>query len=419
MSIFVRLTGAVAVVMAAAGAAHGQSSTTDQSPKITLYGAVVANGSGADAQLSSSDVPSWAVQSDLRLAPPSIGSQQPGTFLASEPRVFEATARQTRVGLRVEAPAGTSNWTPTGQIEIDFFGDRPATGHGSVFNQPSIRLALISLAHSSGWALVAGQDWAVFAPANPTSFAHYAVPLAASGGNPWMRLPQFRLQKNSKIGGSKAILLQLAAVRPAGGGDAPTPGSVSDPVAFSGERSGLPFFQTRAAFTSVSSGRPNAIGVSAHYGHEKAEPQTLATWGVAVDASVGLGSKAAISGEWWQGENLDTFQAGINQGVTQRVGTFRSIKATGGWAQVSLFATSSVTLNGGYGLDDPDDTALTPLLTRAKNQVIWANLMVKPHANVTFAFEYNRFDTTFRTSAFSPERKGSGNYGNVAVVLSF
>ena len=316
-------------------------------------------------------------------------------------------------------PACYSPWTPTGQVEIDFFGARPASGHGAVFNQPRLRLALVSLAHASGWALVAGQDWAIFAPANPTSFAHYAVPLAASGGNPWMRLPQFRLQKSSRMGGSKALLVQLAALRPTSGGDSPTAGSLADPVALSGERSGLPFFQARAAFSGVSNGRPNAIGVSGHYGQEKAEPQTLGTWGIAVDGSVGLGSKAAITGEWWQGENLDTFQAGINQGVTQQAGTFQSIKATGGWAQASFFATSSVTLNGGFGLDDPDDAALTTLVTRAKNQVAWANLMVKPHPNVTVAFEYNRFDTTFRTSASSPERSGTGNHANVAVVLTF
>jgi hypothetical protein len=419
MQIFVRLAAALALVMATSGGAFGQSAAADTTPKVTIYGTIVANGAFSDAQLFISDIPVWAVQGDARLAPPAIGSQQPGSLLAGDATVFEATARQSRFGLRVEVPAGRSRWTPTGQAEIDFFGARPASGHGSVFNQPRIRLALISLAHASGWTLVAGQDWAIFAPANPTSFAHYAVPMAASGGNPWMRLPQFRLQKTSRMGGSKTLLLQLAALRPTSGGDSPTAGSLADPVALSGERSGVPFVQGRAAFNGVSSGRPNAIGVSAHYGREKAEPQTLATWGVAVDASVGLGSKAAITGEWWKGENLDTFQAGVNQGITQQVGTFRSIEATGGWAQVSLFPTSSVTLNGGYGLDDPDDAALTPLVTRAKNQVAWANLMVKPHANVTFAFEYNRFDTTFRTSASSPERKGTGNHANVAVVLTF
>jgi hypothetical protein len=415
-----RLTGAVAIVIAASGAARAQSATgTDAPPKFTFYGTIVANGLMADAQLFSPDIPSWALPSDLRLPPPSIGTQQPGNVVAGDARVFEATARQTRLGVKVAVPAGQSRWSPTGQVEIDFFGDRPATGHGTVFNQPRLRLASITLAHASGFALVAGQDWAIFAPANPTSFAHYAVDLAASGGNPWMRLPQFRLEKTTRLGGSKAVLVQLAALRPTGGGDAPTAGSLTDPTSLSGERSGLPFVQGRAAFTSVSNGRPNAIGVSAHYGHEKAEPVTLETWGVAVDVSIGLGRKAAISGEGWQGLNLDTFQAGINQGVTQQAGTFRGIKAKGGWAQLSLFPSPRVTLNGGYGLDDPEDAALTALLTRAKNQVIWGNLLFKPHANVTFAFEVNRFDTTFRTSPLAPERTGAGHYGNVAVVLSF
>jgi hypothetical protein len=359
------------------------------------------------------------VQGDAPLTPPAIGGQAAAGFLAGDATVFEATARQTRVGLRVEVPAGTSRWTPTGQIEIDFFGARPASGHGSVFNQPRIRLALVSLAHASGWTLVAGQDWAIFAPANPTSFAHYAVPMAASGGNPWMRLPQFRLQKTSRMGGTKALLLQVAALRPTGGGDSPAAGSLADPVALSGERSGVPFVQARAAFSGVSQGRPNAVGVSAHYGRERAEPQTLPTWGIAVDGAAALGRKAALTGEWWQGENLDTFQAGINQGIAQRAAAFQGIKAAGGWAQLSFFATSSVTINGGYGVDDPDDEALTAIVTRARNQVGWASVMIKPHANVTVAFEYNRFDTTYRTSASSPERKGTGNHGNVAVVLAF
>jgi hypothetical protein len=418
MRILVRFTTALALVMAPAGAAWGQPAS-DATPKVTIYGTIVANGASSDAQLVISDIPVWAVAGDTLLTPPSVGGQQPGTLFAGDATVFEATARQSRFGLRIEVPRGESSWTPTGQVEIDFFGARPASGHGSVFNQPRIRLALVSLAHSSGWTLVAGQDWAIFAPANPTSFAHYAVPMAASGGNPWMRLPQFRLQKTARMGGSKSLLLQVAALRPTGGGDSPAAGSLADPVALSGERSGVPFVQGRAAFNNVSSGRPNTIGVSAHFGREKAEPQTLETWGVAVDASVGLGRKATISGEWWHGENLDTFQAGISQGVTQRDGTFRSLTATGGWAQVSFFATSSVTVNGGYGVDNPDDAALTSVVTRARNQVAWANLMVKLHTNVTVAFEYNRFDTTFRTAASAPERKGKGNHANVAVVLSF
>jgi hypothetical protein len=402
-------------MLVAASTALAQSAPASNTPKVTIYGTVVANGSFADAELNISDIPVWATAGDSVLTPPPVNGQATGTLLAGDVTNFEATARQTRVGLRVEVPAGTSHWTPSGQIEIDFFGARPSAGQGSVFNQPRIRLALVSLAHSSGWTLVAGQDWSIFAPANPTSFAHYAVPLAASGGNPWMRLPQFRVQKSAKAGGSKTMLFQLAAVRPTSGGDSPAAGSLADPVALSGERSGWPFIQARAAVSGTGKGgRPNSVGVSTHFGHEHAEPQTLTTWGVAVDAAAAPAGKLALTGEWWHGENLDTFQAGIGQGVSLRSGTFYSIKSSGGWAQVSWFATPSVSLNGGYGIDDPDDAALTPAVTRAKNQLGWVSLMVKPHPSVTVALEYNRFETTYRTPV-----KGVANYANVAVVLTF
>jgi hypothetical protein len=420
MDTFLRLVAATGVVIATAAPALAQSAPASTAPKVTIYGTVVANGSFADAELNISDIPVWAVVGDAVLTPPAIGGQPPGTVLAADVTNFEMTARQSRVGLRVDVPAGTSNWTPTGQIEIDFFGARPASGQGSVFNQPRIRLALISLAHSSGWTLVAGQDWSVFAPANPTSFAHYAVPMAASGGNPWMRLPQFRVQKSTRTGDNKTMLFQLAAVRPSSGGDSPAAGSLADPVALSGERSGWPFVQARVAFNGAGkAGRPNSVGVSTHFGHERAEPQTLTTWGVALDAAAAPASRMAVTGEVWHGENLDTFQAGIGQGVSLRSGTFYSVKSSGGWGQVSWFATPSVSVNGGYGIDDPDDNALTAAVTRARNQLGWISLMVKPHPAVTVAFEYNRFDTTYRTSAAAAERNGAANYANVAVVLAF
>jgi hypothetical protein len=107
------------------------------------------------------------------------------------------------------------------------------------------------------------------------------------------------------------------------------------------------------------------------------------------------------------------------QGITQVRGAFQEIEAQGGWVQASILASPQVTINGGFGLDDPDDGALNALITRAKNQMVWVNAITKPHPNVTLAFEYNYFDTTFRSGPTLPERKGQGNYGNVAVVLTF
>jgi hypothetical protein len=382
-------------------------------PTFTLYGTIVANGSWADTQLFVGDVPMWALPDTQRVVPESIGSLQPNAVPAGEVTDFQITARQTQLGLRVEMPAGSSSWTPSGVVEFDFFGDRPAVGHGTVFSQPRLRLAYVRLAHSSGWAVVAGQDWAVFAPQNPSSFAHMAMPLAAAAGNPWMRLPQFRVEKRTG-GTGRGLLLQAAVLRPVGGGDAPVAGSLADTPSLSGERSGQPFYEARLAYVSGS----QTLGVSAHFGKEKAEPETLDTTGVAVDGAVRFG-KLGVSGEAWSGSNLDTFQAGILQGVSSQRGTPVAMDTMGGWVQLSAFARPGWTLNGGFGLDDPDDAALTALVTRAKNQLVWVNSQHRLHPNVVLAIEYNRFDTTFRSSPVAVERKGAGNYMNVALALTF
>jgi hypothetical protein len=406
-------------VIARAEHAAAQAPPAD-APRVAVYGTVVANGSMADTQLVVADSPLWARQDTERLLPPSIGPQQPGSFEAQAARLFIATARQSRLGVGIEVPPGQSGWTPSGRIEVDFFGDRPAVAHGTVFNEPRLRLAYVSLRHRSGWTIVAGQDAAIFAPEDPTSFAHFANPLAAAGGNPWMRLPQFRVDKRFRTGGGdRGVLIQAGVLRPVGGGDAPAAGSVSDSVELSGERSGVPFVEARVAFTGTAHGRLQAVGVSVHRGREKAEPQTLDSWGAALDVAVDLGAHARLSGEAWRGDNLDTFQAGILQGVTQFRGAFRNVGAQGGWVQASLFPSESVSIHAGFGLDDPDDEALTALVSRAKNQIVWASFMIKPHPRVTVAFEYNYFETSFRAGSTAPIRTGTGNYGNAAIVLAF
>lgn len=407
----------LAVVAAHASAAAAQAPPAD-APRITVYGAIVANASAADTQLAVADSPLWALQDTQRLVPPSIGPQQPGSFEAQAATLFIATARQSRFGVRVDVPQGQSGWMPSGRIELDLFGDRPAVPHGSVLNAPRLRLAYVSLQHRSGWALVAGQDTAIFAPADPTSYAHFADPLAAAGGNPWMRLPQLRVDKVFGLG-NRGLLIQAGILRPVGGGDAPASGSVADAVELSGERSGVPFVEARVAVTGTAHGRSQAVGISVHHGREKAEPQTLDSWGAALDVAIDLGSHVRLSGEAWRGENLDTFQAGILQGVTQSRGAFRNVAAQGGWVQASLFPSASAAIHAGFGLDDPDDAALTVLAPRAKNQVFWANVMLQPHPHVTFAFEYNHFQTSFRAGSAAAIRTGTGNYGNAAIVLSF
>jgi hypothetical protein len=410
------LAGALLASLLAVPHASAQAPPADDPsrPVITVYGSVVANTTAATTQLFIPDIPLWAMSDTARLQPPPVGGQAvPGGFDASEVGDFHMTARQTRIGMRMAFAPGDSAWTPSAQVEIDFFGARPNAGHGSAFNQPRMRLALVSLGHRSGWTVVAGQDWAIFAPLNPASFSHFAVPLGAAAGNPWMRLPQLRVEGYFGVGTTSQLLVQAGLLRPLGGGDAPAAGSLADLPSLSGERSGQPFYEGRAALIDTRHGRPQAIGVSLHYGRERVEPETLSTWGAALDVQWPIHSKATLSGELWAGSNLDTFQAGIIQGVSIAGPHIEPVDARGGWMQLALIPAPAWTLHAGAGVDDPDTDGLSAAVARTRNRVLWANAFYRLHPQVTVALQYNHFHTQYRTGT------GTGHYGNLGIVFSF
>lgn len=403
---------------------------TSANAKMSVYGFVLANSSFGSSQLNIPDIPLWAVarESFLSLPPISGQTQLSISQRAGDIRDTTFTMRQSRFGFRASLPK-VGEWTPSAQVEVDFFGARPVATQGTVFNQPRIRLGYLTLEHTSGWKIVAGQDWMIFAPLNPTSFAHFAIPEAATAGNPWMRLPQLRVEKTIKFSEGTSLLWQGGFLRAVGGGDSPAAGSLGDLPTLSGERAIHPFYQTRFALTTPGAAKkPLTIGASGHYGRKDFGLNTIDSWGVAIDYVLPLHSTVGLSGEVWTGSSLDSFQAGILQGaavfITSGPGglldaRFKKINASGGWIQLGITPTTKWALNLGYGQDDPRNRDLNPIVNRSKNQVWWTNIMYKIHPNVTVALEYNFFDTIFRVPRFDPRRVGTANYVNLAFVYSF
>jgi hypothetical protein len=401
-------------LLGAAGFAGAQQASPP-AVTVTFYGTIVANAGASSAQFAVPDIPLWALVGPL--TPPPIGGQPPGVAVDAESGSFELTARQSRFGARVAVPAGKTRWTAGGQVEVDFLGARPAAGQGTVFNQLRLRIAIMTLRHESGWSLGAGQDWVLFAPVNPASLAHFAIPLAASGGNPWMRLPQVRVER-AVVTGDTTVLVQGALLRPVGGGDLPLAGTLADSPSLAGERSGQPFYQARLAVSR----RPQAggtIGVSAHYGREDAETNTVSSWGVALDGTWRVHPRLTASGELWTGANLDTFQAGIAQGLALRDGRFHAIDARGGWLQLAATLPHDWTVSGGFAQDDPSDDDLTAAVTRARNRVLFLGTTYKPHPNVTIALQHNYFDTVYRSGPGAATREANGHHLNLAFAFAF
>ena len=369
--------------------------------KVAPYGIVYFNLFSNDGATNNGDVPMWALAG-------------PGSVSAS--------GRQSRFGLRVTG-ATIGRAKASAVVEADFFGGFPTVGIGDTMGVLRLRLANARLDWTRT-SLVVGQDWMVFAPANPVSISAAGIPLLAATGNVWSRLPQIRGEWKSP-----AIQLQGAVLAPATGDFSSAffyqPGT--------GALSQQPFVQGRAAFTAASLAgvkKPVTIGVSGHYGRSRVLTpidRTVDSRGVAADWSLPIGSRVTLSGEAFAGRNLAGFQAGIFQGINPEAAIAgstglaldgpRAIRTRGGWAQAVVSLTTTVSANAGFGLDDPRDEDFVTLVrreARLRNAAVTAGFQHKITAYLTWGLEYRHIATDLLVAG-----RKTDNHVNFAVTFGF
>jgi len=287
---------------------------------------------------------------------------------------------------------------------------------------PRLRLALGRLDWKD-YSLVAGQDWSVFAPLNPTSLAQYAIPSMSASGNPWIRSPQIRAEIRHAMSEATKLQWQIAGTDP-DVGDYQTTQFLTSRSPGIGERGRMPGLDTRLAFTETADGRDYTIGVSGHYGHGKdvgtIGPLNLVrpvdSWGVALDWSLPFSKYFALTGEAYEGRALGIFSVAAGESVGA-VGTRgeHGVFSRGGWAQAQFNLNPQWQINLAYGIDQPRASEL-PVGNRDRNQTYMGNLMYKLNSSLTFAWEYRRFLTDFRNQLFADER---GDQANLAVMYGF
>ncbi len=370
---------------------------------------------------------------------------------------FLITARQTRFGFKMSYEA---TWKIAGQIELDFWGLKGSGANGaSMQSAPRLRLANFKI-NKENLTFLFGQDWTVFAPLSPTSWAHVSIPALSSCGNLWNRFPQIRGEYKTKVGENNSLLLQGAVLRPLGADVAPAATQAEQMGA--GEFNGLPFVQARAAF---GVGKTATIGVSTHFGQEdfskyldkkigpandtlvnKIDEKTV-TQAVAGDLSVKI-NWVSISGEGFFGKNLSMlfsnaylwFSEYEYDTTTDHKKTLlkkgEPVEALGGWGQISLSPPKTkVSFNIGGGIEilkeEQVDTLIfdpffsnrlkknTPQLW--KNMTIFANVILTPIEKVTFALEVNNITTTYKVheGGAIKEKDAKDNCVNLACKFDF
>jgi hypothetical protein len=274
-------------------------------------------------------------------------------------------------------------------------------------------------------SVVVGQDWMIFAPANPVSLASAGIPLMAAAGNPWARLPQARV--DWRVG---PMLLQ-------GGILAPSTGDFSSAFFYqptTGALSQVPFLQGRAAWSSTNwlgTKRSASIGVSGHYGRSRvlttSVDRELDSRGVAVDWSAALLPRITLSGEAFTGRNLAAFQAGVFQGINPDSvlatasgsidGGPRSIETRGGWTQLAVAVHPVLSVQATYGLDDPKDDTLASITRRdwrRRNQSYAIGFVHKLSSQFSWSLEERRIVTHLGLTG-----RRTANHLNLATTFSF
>jgi hypothetical protein len=341
---------------------------------------------------------------------------------AAGPGNTSATARQSRLGIRVTG-ATVGSAKVSGVIEADFFGGYPAVGIGDNMGVLRLRLANARLDWAKG-SLVVGQDWMVFAPVNPLSLSSAGIPLFAAGGNPWARLPQVRGEWKTK-----KVLLQGAVLAPQTGDF----NSAFFYVPGSGALSETPFLQGRAAATLANfaaSKKVATIGISGHWGQSRVIAsgfdRKVDSNGIAGDWVLPLGTKVTVQGELFAGTNLGGFQGGIFQGIiadgavpgpggTPVLDGPRGISTQGGWVQVLVAPTATLTVHAGFGLDDPDDEDFLTVVkreTRIENTAISVGFQHKVSAQIAWGVEYRHLETKYLIA-------GNKTNGHVNAAFTF
>lgn len=281
--------------------------TTHVGPAVSLYGTILFNAFYNTASTNIQDVPLFV-------------SKQ-GTDPTGGDKNFGMTARQTRVGLRLQQ-SNVAGAKLSGQFEFDLFGGKTPLTNGMDMDIFRIRLAYGRLDWRH-WAFEAGQDWVIFAPLNPTSFAAYAIPEFSASGNPWARLPQLRGEYTTGSAERSRFLWQFAALDPNVGDYPTTPFSTSRQPAI-GERGRMPALESRVAWSDRVHDSDLTIGLSGHYGRGKnfalAENgislfQPVDAWGVALDYTIPVTHFLNLSGEAFEGRGLGIFSVTSGEAV--------------------------------------------------------------------------------------------------------
>jgi hypothetical protein len=295
-----------------------------------------------------------------------------------------ASVSQSIVGLRLQGPRILGGGQLHGYIDLDLWG-----GTASSLNHlVRMRVATIQIDWKNTTVTV-GQDKPLVAPRDPDSLAQVAFSPLTSAGNLWLWQPQARFEQRFAIGDNAGLRAQASAYQtsePSGGVSAQYQGTLS---------AASPALQGRFEFWNqyASHGRieiaPGFHVSDTHVGGVSI-PSRLFT----IDWMLQPLAKLRITGTYFNGRNAAGL-GGLRQGFNFfDEDHFTAVRASGGWAQVSFFATKRLSFNayGGQESDNPADLLAGQI---SRNFVYALNSQYRLGPNILLGLEVSQARTTY------------------------
>jgi hypothetical protein len=280
---------------------------------------------------------------------------------------FNVSGANTFFGVDLRGPK-IGNYHVNAKIDLDLRGSTPVTNENVL--EPLFADVYLEF-KSEDFRFLLGQTADVISPLAPTTLNLY--PLSYAPGSLGFFRPMIRAETYLPMGDDAQLTVQAALA------------SAIQTFRITNEafarQSGWPDGQLRVAYgvgkPDVMGSRPTEFGVWSHFGRRDLTYTDLTehfrnTYSVGFDGKAQIGPNTKVQGEFFFGQLLGDYMGAVFQSFNPNTGN--SVAAKGGWAEVEQKFADAYRVHIGYGVDNVDETDVTPITSRRQNAALYANV---------------------------------------------
>ena len=283
-----------------------------------------------------------------------------------------ASLSQSIIGFKFQGPRVAGGGQVNGSISFDF---STRVGDQDVFR---IRNGEITFDWRTR-SLTVGQDKAIIAPLQPTSFAHVGIPALSGAGNLWLWRPQIKYEERLNLFANTQAVFQGAVLAT----DETYIGYLPANTAFEAVR---PAIQERIALRHKANEQTNfSIGIGGHESESHIAGRSVPSRVISADFLYKPFNWMELSGTLLHGENFANL-GGLPTGVTVEGNRVIAIRGSAGWLQLALPVTSRLTFDAYTGKQANIARDLTPYQV-ASTLTYAGNVLYRVGPNVMLGFE--------------------------------